>query len=394
MLEKRKTWNEALLLPIFLLLLVSVWVQYQAAVLDGNFVRPIVIKQLFFCALAFGALLAARHFSFAFLMKFSPLWYGLSLGVMLLLHWYYDAAMFELTGTKRWLRIGPLTLQPSEMMKIAFILMLVYITINYEQRTPIRTWQSDGRYMLKSFLIALPTFLLMFMQRDFGTSLVFICIMLALFIVSGVDKRILISLAGLLAVLGGCLLLFVFTEWGREILKALHFKEYQLNRVEAWVDPLKYQDSISFQQVRSMLAVATGGFAGKAGEAAWVYVPVRESDMIFTVIAETFGFVGSASVLFLYFYLFYQMLRTGMQTNKRAYLYFSVGLVFSLLFQTVENVGAAIGLLPLTGIPLPFLSQGGTSLITGCFGLGIVLGMEKSGPKSCSSFDPKIKRIN
>ncbi|EOH97599.1 FtsW/RodA/SpoVE family cell cycle protein [Enterococcus pallens] len=374
---KRKEWNDALLLPILLLLILSVWVQYQAALLDGRAVQPVIFKQLIFSGLALGALLVMRRIPFLFLVKFAPIWYSFSLGVMLLLHWYYDPTMYLLTGTKRWLRIGPLSLQPSEMVKISFILMLVHFTLKYEKQARPHSLKADGGYIIKSLAIALPTFLLMFMQRDFGTSLVFISVLAALFIVAGVDKRILLAGAGALTLLGGCLLLFVFTEWGRGILQALHFKEYQLNRVEAWIDPFKYQDSISFQQVRSMLSVAVGGFAGKSSELASIYVPVRESDMIFTVIAEKSGFIGSSGVLFLYFYLFYQMLTAGIQTNNRGCLYFSVGLVFALLFQTVENIGAAIGILPLTGIPLPFLSQGGTSMITVCVGLGIVLGMEK-----------------
>lgn len=374
---KRKEWNDALLLPILLLLILSVWVQYQAALLDGRAVRPVVIKQIVFSVIAVVALLVVRRIPFLFFVKFAPIWYSLSLGVMLLLHWYYDPAMYLLTGTKRWLRIGPLSLQPSEMVKISFILMLVHFTLKYEQQERAHSLKTDGLYIIRSLAITLPTFLLMFMQRDFGTSLVFVSILAALFVVVGIDKRILLVGAGIVTLLGGCLLLFVFTEWGRVILQTLHFKEYQLNRVEAWIDPFKYQDSISFQQVRSILAVAAGGFAGKSSELVSIYVPVRESDMIFTVIAEKAGFIGSSGVLFLYFYLFYQMLTAGIQTNNRGCLYFSVGLVFALLFQTVENIGAAIGLLPLTGIPLPFLSQGGTSMITICAGLGIVLGMEK-----------------
>lgn len=374
---KRKEWNDALLLPILLLLILSVWVQYQAALLDGRAVRPVVFKQIVFSVLAGVALLVVRRIPFLFLVRFAPIWYSLSLGVMVLLHWYYDPAMYLLTGTKRWLRIGPLSLQPSEMVKISFILMLVHFTLKYERQKQPHSLKTDGLYIMKSLAIALPTFLLMFMQRDFGTSLVFVCILAALFVVVGIDKRILLAGAGIVTLLGSCLLMFVFTEWGRVILQTLHFKEYQLNRVEAWIDPFKYQDSISFQQVRSILAVAAGGFAGKSSELASIYVPVRESDMIFTVIAEKAGFIGSSAVLFLYFYLFYQMLMAGIQTNNRGCLYFSVGLVFALLFQTVENIGAAIGLLPLTGIPLPFLSQGGTSMITICAGLGIVLGMEK-----------------
>ncbi|MDU7056031.1 MAG: FtsW/RodA/SpoVE family cell cycle protein, partial [Enterococcus hirae] len=162
-----------------------------------------------------------------------------------------------------------------------------------------------------------------------------------------------------------------------EILYSLNFKTYQLDRVRAWIDPFAYSQSIGYQQSQSLLSVSAGGFSGRPAEIPPIYVPVRESDMVFTVIAETFGFLGSVTVVFLYFYLFYQVIYTAIQTNNKGNLYLAVVLVFGLLFQIVENIGASIGLLPLTGIPLPFLSQGGTSLLIMGGGLGMILGFKK-----------------
>jgi rod shape determining protein RodA len=218
----------------------------------------------------------------------------------------------------------------------------------------------------------------MFMQRDFGTSLVFIAILGALFVISGVHWKILVTITGAAAALGSTLLILVFSEWGNKLLYWLHFKTYQLDRVRAWVDPFQYRDSIAYQQVQSLYAIGSGGLFGRGEGQASVYVPVRESDMIFTVVGESFGFIGGTLVIFLYFYLFYQILYAAINTNNKANLYIAAAFVFSLLFQIFENIGAAIGILPLTGIPLPILSQGGTSLIVLGIGFGIMMGFKKN----------------
>ena len=148
--------NYSLLLPIFLFYLISVGVQSLAADLDGADVKNVVTKQIVFCVL--------------------------SLGVMALLYWFYDPAMYAVTGTKRWLRFGGFSFQPSELMKLSFILLMVRLTIVDEMNRKHRTLKTDLRYLGKVLLFSLPTFLLMFMQRDFGTSLVFIAILGALFV--------------------------------------------------------------------------------------------------------------------------------------------------------------------------------------------------------------------
>ena len=117
------------------------------------------------------------------------------------------------------------------------------------------------------------------------------------------------------------------------------------------------------------------------------FIPVRESDMIFTVIAEDFGFIGSVLVIALYLMLIYRMLKITLKSNNQFYTYISTGLIMMLLFHIFENIGAVTGLLPLTGIPLPFISQGGSAIISNLIGVGLLLSMsyqtnlaeEKSG---------------
>lgn len=371
-------FNYSLFLPIFLFYLISIGVQSLAAELDGDDVKRVVTKQILFCLVSLAAMVLVSRIKTSHLLKYAPVFYVLSLGVMALLYWFYDPAMYFVTNTKRWLRIGSFSFQPSELMKLSFILFMVRLTLINEMQCVKRTLRSDLRYIGKIALYSLPTFLLMFMQRDFGTSLVFIAVLGALFVISGVHWKILAVITGAGAALGSTLLILVFSEWGNKLLYWLHFKTYQLDRVRAWVDPFQYRDSIAYQQVQSLYSIGSGGLFGRGAEQASVYVPVRESDMIFTVIGESLGFIGGTLVIFLYFYLFYQILSAAIRTNNKANLYLAVAFVFSLLFQIFENIGAAIGILPLTGIPLPILSQGGTSLIVLGMGLGIMLGFREN----------------
>ena len=114
---------------------------------------------------------------------------------------------------------------------------------------------------------------------------------------------------------------------------------------------------------------------GKGFNVSDIYVSVRESDMIFSVIGENFGFIGSTLVIVLYFMLIYQMIRVCFDTNNEFYAYISTGIIMMILFHVFENIGANIGLLPLTGIPLPFISQGGSALLSNLIGIGLILSM-------------------
>ncbi|EPV62126.1 hypothetical protein SAG0350_10975, partial [Streptococcus agalactiae GB00897] len=117
------------------------------------------------------------------------------------------------------------------------------------------------------------------------------------------------------------------------------------------------------------------GVTGKGFNILELSVPVRESDMIFTVIAENFGFIGSAIVLGLYLIIIYRMLRITIESNNQFYTFISTGFIMMIVFHVFENIGAAVGILPLTGIPLPFISQGGSSLLSNLIGIGLVLSM-------------------
>lgn len=162
---------------------------------------------------------------------------------------------------------------------------------------------------------------------------------------------------------------------GRTILEHIGFQAYQFDRVDTWLHPEQDTTNQGYQLWQSIKAVGSGGITGTGFNNSKVYVPVRESDMIFSVIGENFGFVGSALLILVYLLLIYLMIRVTFDTRNEFYAYISTGVIMMILFHVFENIGMNIGLLPLTGIPLPFISAGGSSLIGNLIGIGMIMSM-------------------
>lgn len=371
-----------LLVPVLLLILVGFLAQYGAFHADPSIknISPLLLKHLLWTLLGLFCMFLLMFIPIKFLWKAAPVIFVITLLLMGLLIKFYDPAMAEATNTKRWLRLGSFTLQPSEFMKIGYVLMLAYLVTSHHissQVSKLTETKQDWWLFTKMTLISLPVALLMFIQKDFGSSLVFLSIFLGILIISGCSWKLLLPVFGTIGILGLSGILLVFTEHGRSILTYFHFQPYQFNRIKSWLDPFAYADSIAFQQARGLTAIGSGQMFGRGLNHLKVYVPVRESDMIFTVIAEAFGFVGTSILLLLFFYLIYQMLIITFSAKKEFYAYITTGIIMYFLFHIVENIGSNIGLLPLTGIPLPFLSQGGTAYITNFIAVGLVLSMHR-----------------
>ena len=298
---------------------------------------------------------------------------------------FYNPNLVASTGAKNWVAYGNITLfQPSEFMKIPFILMLSRSIVRFLQRNKgrERLLRQDWFLILELTIYTIPVFALLALQQDLGTALVFLAIFAGLVLVSGVSWKIILPVILLLAGgLAGFLFLFL-SEGGRAFLhQQLGMPTYQMNRILAWLNPFDYAQTTTYQQAQGQLAIASGGLFGQGFNVSNLLVPVRESDMIFTVVAEDFGFVGALVLLILYVALIYRILKITLQSNNQFYTYISIGFIMMLVFHIFENVGAVTGLLPLTGIPLPFISQGGSSIISNLIGVGLVLSIYNHSSK-------------
>ena len=346
---------------------------------------PFLGQQLAWIGLGVLICLIVTIFSTKFLWKITPFLYLLGLALMILPLVFYNPNLVASTGAKNWVAYGNITLfQPSEFMKIPFILMLSRSIVLFLQRNKghERLLRQDCFLILELIVYTIPVFVLLALQQDLGTALVFLAIFSGLVLVSGVSWKIILPV--ILFVVGGVAgFLFLFlSEGGRAFLhQQLGMPTYQMNRIVAWLNPFDYAQTTTYQQAQGQLAIASGGLFGQGFNVSNLLVPVRESDMIFTVVAEDFGFVGSLLLLILYVGLIYRILKITVRSNNQFYTYISIGFIMMLVFHIFENVGAVTGLLPLTGIPLPFISQGGSSIISNLIGIGLVLSIYNHSSK-------------
>jgi rod shape determining protein RodA len=213
-----------------------------------------------------------------------------------------------------------------------------------------------------AFALAIPPLVLVLMQPDLGTSLVFGAIVLGTLFVSGASLRwLLASVAGIVA--------FVPVAW------AYVLRDYQKLRLISFLDPAADPQGSGYQLLQGRIAVGSGGVFGRGlthGTTGQEYLPVQATDFVFATLGEELGFVGATVVLVLYALLLWRVLVVGWRARDLFGLAFAGGVASMLLFQLLVNVGMVLGLMPITGIPLPFVTHGGASLISIGLGLGIL----------------------
>ena len=381
----------SLILPVFCLLVIGVVAIYIAVSHDyPQNIWPILGQQLAWIVLGIIISFVVMFFNTKFLWQATPYLYALGLVLMVLPLVFYNPNLVAATGAKNWVSIGGVTLfQPSEFMKISYILILARVIVQFTQKhkEKERTIPLDFLLILWMIVFTLPVLVLLALQSDLGTALVFVAIFAGLVLLSGVSWKIIIPIfATVVSGIAGFLAIFI-TKDGRAFIHQIGMPTYQINRILAWLNPFDYAQTTTYQQAQGQIAIGSGGLFGQGFNVSNLLIPVRESDMIFTVIAEDFGFIGSVLVIALYLLLIYRMLKITLKSNNQFYTYISTGFIMMLLFHIFENIGAVTGLLPLTGIPLPFISQGGSAIISNLIGVGLLLSMsyqthlaeEKSG---------------
>lgn len=257
---------------------------------------------------------------------------------------------------QRWIQFGPIQFQPSELAKIAVILMVAVLISNAE--VPLK-WDTVGRVVV---IVGVPA-ILIFRQPDLGTTLVFAVVVLAMLFVGGATMR----------QLG---FLFVATVVGTVGIFQLNIiKAYQVTRLTAFIDPESHSLDATYNQVQSEIAIGSGGLFGKGlfegSQTNLQFVPVQSSDFIFTAVGEQFGFIGSAIVIALFGVLLFRLLMIAMSARSRFAFLVTIGIASMLAFHIFVNIGMTIRIMPITGLPLPFMSAGGTVFVALSASLGL-----------------------
>ena len=337
----------------------------------GQYGDNFVIKQVLYYIVGLGIAFTIMTFDADQLKKMSWYLYILGLLILIVLIIAPESIAPVKNGAKSWFTLPGFSLQPSELMKVFLIMALAALVQNHHMKNRVKTLQTDFMLLIKIGITTMIPIILVLRQPDLGTSLVMIAIMVGMIFVSGITWKILLPLFG-----GGTLLIgviFYLVVWHPNIMeKYLHVKQYQFGRIYAWLDPYNYTSAEGYQLIKSLLAIGSGTTSGKGFGNREVYLPEGHTDFIFSVIGEEYGFLGSSLVISLFFLLIYNMTKIGLETKNDFNTYICVGVICMLTFHVFENIGMTIGLLPITGIPLPFLSYGGSSLLGNMMALGLI----------------------
>ncbi|WP_028403155.1 FtsW/RodA/SpoVE family cell cycle protein [Ectobacillus panaciterrae] len=326
-----------------------------------------VKKQIFWYVA--GAIIASLIMIFDFDQYRKICWYLYGFGMVLLIGLaVHIPGALTIKGATAWYGMGGLgNFQPSELMKIFLILTLGHVVAKHHEEGANT---SDLRLLGKIFAVALPPTILVLKEPDLGQALVMTAIVTAILLVSGIDWRYLLGLA-LAAVIFIAILAYIYFA-DTAFFTAHILKSYQLDRFYGWLAPYKYKTQ-GYQLTQALLAAGSGGVNGISAHGQGVYFPEPHTDFIFIVVCEHFGFIGATLVISLFFLLIYRMIHTGIESNEQFGTYICAGVIGMFTFQVFENIGMTIGLMPITGITLPFLSYGGSSLVSYLIGAAFVM---------------------
>ena len=327
----------------------------ESTVYDNGLVidRSIVVQAIAY-VIGFLGLVAILHFDLNIFQDFTKPMYIAA--ILILLTVYIPGLGVELYGARAWIKIGPTTVQPSEFVKILFILLMAnYLITHREDIKKFRGVVLAGLYAVPIILIVL--------KDDLGSALVYMAIWIFMVFFAGIDYKILFkSIIGV-----ACAIPIAYN----------FLDDYQKDRIEAFLHPNNLSLPGNYQVWQSKVAMGSGGFFGKGlfngTQKEMDFIPVQESDFIFAVIVEELGFVGGFFVIMLYGGLLYRMVHIIRDALDWYGALIVTGFTAMFIFQVFENIAMTMGIMPVTGITLPLLSSGGTSVIATLMGLGVVL---------------------
>ena len=324
--------------------------------LDGQYyLKRHIINILIGLVLAY----AVTVIDYRLLRAYTPfLWGAGVLGLIIVL---IPGLGAEVNGAKAWIALpGGFQIQPAELAKIAIIIGMSMILSE-------RSHDSDGpktRDVLQALTVAAIPVLLIILQPDMGTVLIISAAVVTIIAVSGVPARWVTGLL-LIAVLGG----FV-------AVKAGVVSEYQVNRLQTFVDPNADTQGAGYQLRQARITVGSGGLIGtglfNGPQTNGRFVPEQQTDFIFTVAGEELGFIGSGTILILYLILLMRGFSIARRTSDPFGRLVCTGVIAWFAFQIFENIGMTLGLMPMTGVPLPFISYGGSSMFATLIGIGLL----------------------
>ena len=363
--------NFKIVIPILLMAIVSIITIYSALTYTSKSLGNLALKQAIWYIVGFILVFILLRLKNEYLYRHA--WFLYILGNLVLL-WLLLFAT-PINNSKCWLVIpGIGSIQPSEFMKVFIMLALATMIHNFRSDYKNPNVKDEFIFILKTFLVVLVPSVLTFLQPDTGAVIIYLIIYLVMMFTSGIRIRwFVIAFVILFCILGTTLWLYFFKEnifikmFGSSIY-------YRLERLFDW------QSGSGLQLENALAAIGSAGFLGHGFNKTPIYFPESSTDFIFAVFASNFGFVGVLVLLTIIIYFDINIIRLARRKIYDTDKYILTGIVAMLLFQQIQNIGMTIGLLPITGITLPFISYGGSSLLSYMIMIGIILNisMEKN----------------
>ena len=362
-MPRKLSWDKSLFTITCLLVMVGLLMVYSASAVIAMDIYgspyTFLVKQVLFAVVGFAAMVTLMNVPYR-LYERRAVVYSVLLSVLALL--VVVLMMPPTNNAHRWLRVGPVSVQPSEMAKLALAIFMAHQLARKKDRV------NDFFTTLFPCLLVLgQTAFLVVIEPDLGTAVSLVAIAGAMLFVAGLRMRYVYGLA-----LAAMPLLYV----------AIVRVPYRLRRITTFLDPWSDPLGAGFQQIQSLIAVGTGGIWGLGpgeGKQKLFFLPEPHTDFIFAVFAEEFGLIGGLALLGLFTIYMWRGLRAASHAPDEFGVLLAVGLTTSVVFQAFVNIGVVIGVFPTKGIPLPFVSAGGSSLMVCMAATGILLNISREG---------------
>lgn len=369
MLEKLKRMDWSIVIIMLLFMGISTLLVHSAIQFAPEKYPNYVQRNIMFYAAGLIALFVAAFFNYRWLMKVSMYLYWI--GIMLLIAVKLFGA--NINGASGWFKLGAFSFQPAELMKLLIILYLANILAKRKDR------QLDfKRDIIPIGLFVFLPFALVMIQPDLGNAIIYIAILFGILWIG--NLKYIHAIIGLVILVVGIIgFYFTWQTYHDPIVDFLteHNSPHWAERIDTFLNPDLVDRDKSYQVRHSRIAIGTGGLTGEGYlQGDYIskgYVPLTYSDSIFTVVGEEFGFIGASVLLLLYFLLIYRLIWIAIQCDEPKGSIMIVGIVSMFVFQIFQNIGMSIGIMPLTGITLPFVSYGGTSLLINMTCIGIAM---------------------
>ncbi|GAB4071865.1 FtsW/RodA/SpoVE family cell cycle protein [Barrientosiimonas marina] len=339
--------------------------------IDNGDLLHFVKRQAIWYVIGLLFMAAVASFDYELLKRSSYILYAAGVVLLLFVHFFGTSD----NGSQRWINVGFTEVQPSEFMKLFLILALASVLSKIGSER--LGFKASIPAVLKALGLALVPFVLIIKQPDLGTSLIIAVIAAVLIFTSSISLKIIAAMfAGAVSLAGG--FLYMYKEHLDILSKVL--EPHQIGRIYGWLNTDESGSGFGFQLKQARMGIGSGQLTGEGFDQGTQVqsglVPEVHTDFIFTVVGEEFGFIGSSLLLCLFFLMIYRIILIAIKAQDLFGVYICVGVVGLLTFQIFQNIAMTIGIMPITGLALPFMSYGGSSLLTNMLALGLVFSVQ------------------